>query len=166
MKIHDRILVLVDLFMGALHSDDRFTGEEAVAIRRLLHDLLLTGSEATEGDPLPSDVEARIEAFDPARFDLRAAAQDFISDPPMKKRRLLELVAAMVLADGELDLAEDDYLRALAEHLGMRLDDYQDLLLDIEIEVLRQSFAELRQAKPAKPRVAPPPIPKDAPAHR
>ncbi|MBC7174178.1 MAG: TerB family tellurite resistance protein, partial [Polyangiaceae bacterium] len=119
--------------------------------RRLLADLLCTTTDA-----LPPDVDERIEAFDYATFDLGTAARAFLKDPPMRKRRLLELVSQLANADGELDLSEDEFLRALAKHLEMDPAEYEDLVLDYEMEELRESFAELR----ARPVSLPPPVPK------
>lgn len=143
MKVRDRILVLTDLFMGALWADDEFSEDEQKAVRKLLADLLLVTPET-----LPSTVEDRIVHFDPLTFDLEAAALDFEADPPMAKRRLLELVALMVDADGVVDMAEDEYLRKLAGLLGMEYEDYDDLVLDFEVEELRESFEALRVPPP------------------
>lgn len=130
MKVRDRILVLTDLFLGAeTHRH---------AVRTMLADLLLVAPQE-----LPPEVEARIGSFEPARFDLRDAARSFLRDPPMQRRRLLELVAHLVEADGVVDLAQDEYLRRLGSHLGMAPEDYEDLVLEYEIEELRQSFIEL-----------------------
>jgi hypothetical protein len=80
------------------------------------------------------------------------AAADFAADPPIKKRRLLELVAAVRDADEEVDLSEDDYLRALAGALGMSPDEYEDLTLDYEVDELRESFEELAKPPPVPTR--------------
>jgi uncharacterized tellurite resistance protein B-like protein len=145
MRVRDRSDVLIDLMLGALHADGEFTDVEDGAFRTLLHDLL-----CTRGEPLPAAVEARIAAFDPGSFDVPGAARDFLTDPPMKKRRLLELVGRLVLSDGVLDMAEDDYMRSLAAALEMEPEEYEDLVLDYEIEELRESFNALR---------LPPPVP-------
>lgn len=143
MKVRDRILILTDLFLGAVWADDEFTEDEQRAVRTLLADLLLvTPSE------LPEAVEARVREFDPLKFDLEAAATDFADDPPMAKRRLLELVGKMVDADGVVDMQEDEYLRRLAGYLGMEYADYSDLVLEHEIEELRASFEQLRTPPP------------------
>lgn len=139
MKVRDRIEVITDLFLGAAYADARFSAEEKRAVCRVLCDLLLT----TE---LPAAVSERIERFDPARFNLLAAAQDFVSDPPMNKRRLLELVAQLCVADGELDFDEDEYLHSLAHALGMEPAEYQDIVLDYEISDLRRSFELIRRS--------------------
>lgn len=143
MKVRDRILVLTDLFMGALWADDEFSEDEQRAVRALLADLLLVTPQT-----LPANVEERIVGFDPLAFDLEAAAADFAADPPMAKRRLLELVGRMVDADGVLDMKEDEYLRRLAGLLSMEYSDYSDLVLDYETEELRESFEQLRTPPP------------------
>src|SRR5690606_4210610 len=129
MKVADRIFVLTDLVMGAGWADDEFAEDEQRAVRRVIADLV-----AVEPDALPAPVEKRIRDFDPLKSDLEAAARDFADDPPMAKRRLLELVGRMVDADGVVDMQEDEYLRRLAGHLGMEYSEYSDLVLDYEIE--------------------------------
>lgn len=141
MKVRDRIAVITDLFLGAAYADRRFPEDEKRAVRRLLCELIVR-------DVLPVEVEQRIETFDPAGFDLDTAAREFLRDPPMHKRRLLELVAQLSFADGELDLAEDDYLHALGRALGMEPADYQDIVLDYEIQDLRRSFELIRPTGP------------------
>lgn len=143
MKVRDRILVITDLFLGALWADDEFTEDEQRAVRNLLADLLLVTA-----DTLPAAVEERIREFDPLKFDLETAASDFAADPPMAKRRLLELVGRMVDADGVVDMKEDEYLRKLAEALGMEHAEYSDLVLDFEVEELRETFEALRVPPP------------------
>ena len=140
MKVRDRSAVLVDLFLGAAYADGRFVAEEKQAVRRMLGELLLE-------HPLPEDIETQIVRFRPELFSLERAAEDFAKDPPMNKRRLLELVAKLCVADGEFDLAEDDYLHALARALQMEPADYRDIVLDYEIEELRRTFEMLRHSE-------------------
>lgn len=139
MKVRDRIGPIADLFLGAMYADNRFEETEKKAVRRLLCDLIVRPE-------LPPELERRIEEFDPSRFDLGATARDFISDPPMNRRRLLELVAQLCVADGELDLEEDDYLHRLARALGMQPIEYEDIVLDYELHEMRKSFEMLRQS--------------------
>ncbi len=166
MKVRDRILVLTDLFLGALWADDEFSEDEQKAVRRLLGELLLVPAEE-----LPQQVEERIRDFDPLKFDLEGAARDFADDPPMAKRRLLELVGRMVDADGVVDMQEDEYLRRLADALGMAPSEYADLVLDYEIEELRSAFEALRVPPPPmvneegkSERPPPPPLVESEPA--
>lgn len=139
MKVRDRVGVLADLFLGAMFADGQLVDEEGQAVRALLLDLLVQKE-------LPKELEERIDRFDPDAFDLDVSVADFASDPPMKKRRLLELVANLCLADGILDLEEDNYVRRLAISLGLEPEEYADLVLHYEIEELRESFTELRYA--------------------
>jgi hypothetical protein len=60
-------------------------------------------------------------------------------------------VAAINDADDELDLAEDDYLRALAAALDLPASALEGLALDIEIEELREDFARVRKLPPPLP---------------
>lgn len=140
MKVRDRIGTIADLFLGAMYADHRFAEEEKRAVRRLLCDLILRPE-------LPPELEQRIDHFDPTRFDLVATARDFANDPPMNRRRLLELVAQLCAADGELDLEEDEYLHRLARALGMQPVEYEDIVLDYEIHEMRKSFEMLRQSQ-------------------
>ena len=99
MLARDRILILTDLFLGALWADDDFSADEQRAVRQLLADLL----DVTPST-LPDKVENRISNFEPLTFDLPVAVAEFADDPPQAKKRLVELVAHMVHADGVVDL--------------------------------------------------------------
>ncbi len=138
-ELTDRIHIVTDLLMGAVHADGTLEGREEEAVRRLLTELL-------GGKSLPADVAARMKAFDPAGFDLAKSAAAFAGDPQARKRRLLELVAAVGDSDEVIDSAEDDYLVALAGHLGMKREDYADLAL--EIEELREALDDVRRPPP------------------
>ena len=146
MKVRDRILVVTELMLGAVYADGTFTGEENEELRKLLAMLLLCTPET-----LPAHVDEKIRAFSPLTFDLRACAADFVSDPPMKKRRLLELMGRLVEKDG-LDLREDEYLRALGAALGMDPSEYADLVLEYDVEKLRESFEMIVVRPPEAPR--------------
>jgi uncharacterized tellurite resistance protein B-like protein len=140
MKVRDRVDVLADLFLGAVYADGVGAEDEKCAVRGLLKELLVMKE-------LPPAIESRISSFDPKSFDLAKVAADFASDPPMNKRRLLELVARVCLADGILDLEEDAYVRRLGTSLGLAPDEFADLVLDYEIEELRKSFADIRYSQ-------------------
>jgi len=150
MSTDSRFLVLTDLLLGAVYADARLAGEEKTAVRRLLAEVL--GSQR-----FPLDVALRIQNFDPSAFDLEASAGSFLADPAVQKRHLLELVAAVFDADREVDFAEDAFMRALAEAIGMEPSEYADLTLEYELEDARE-VAELIVSIP--PPIPPPPIPK------
>lgn len=138
--IKDRIMVITDLLLGAAYADDKLAGKEEAAVRKLLTELL-------SGEALPKDVDQRIKTFPVGSFDLQKTAADFAKDPPIKKRKLLELVSAVNDADDELDLSEDEYLVKLAKGLGMKPEEYADLALDIQVEELKTALKDLRKAK-------------------
>lgn len=138
MKVRDRILVITDLMLGAIYADATMTSEEDFAVRELLAKLLLCTP-----DTLPPEVDRRIREFSLLNFDIERSARDFASDPPMKKRRLLELIAQLVDRDGT-DLREDEYIRDLAQCLEMKPEEYADLVLDYDIERLRESLSDIR----------------------
>jgi uncharacterized tellurite resistance protein B-like protein len=139
VKVRDRIGPIVDLFLGAMYADHRFAEEEKRAVTRMLCDLICRPE-------LPAELTEHIAHFDPDKFDLTATASDFVSDPPMNRRRLLELVAQLCVSDGELDFDEDEYLHRLARALGMEPSEYEDIVLDYEIHEMRRSFELIRQS--------------------
>jgi uncharacterized tellurite resistance protein B-like protein len=143
--VRDRILPITDLLLGAAHADQKLDGAEEAAVRELLRELL-------EVEDLPSEVEERIKAFTPEKFDLEQAAWDFSSDAPIQKRHLLELVAKVALADQEIDFAEDDYLVELAECLNVPKEEYKDLAMDVEVEELKEALPDLRKGPPPPPK--------------
>ena len=144
--VSPRFFVLTDLLLGAAYADDRLEGEEEDAVRTYLLEII-------GGDELPIEVEARVANFEPEDFELEEVAAAFEDDPATGKRVLLELVAAVFDADGEVDFAEDDYLRHLANALGMEASEYEDLVIEYDIE---------EPGPPANALVAvPPPVPSD-----
>lgn len=126
MKVRERIEVILDLFLGALHADRRFDALERRALEHLLCDLLLRKD-------VPPELALRIERFSPDRFDLEACARDFRRDPPMCPRRMLELVLALCFSNGEYDLEEDEYLHCLGRAFELDPLEYDDLVLDYEV---------------------------------
>lgn len=146
MKVRERIDIIADIFMAAICADGPMTEPERLALAHLLCDLLLVQA-------LPPDLQERLDAFDAQRFDLAGAARDFAADPPMKKRRLLELASRLCHSDGVFDLAEDDFLRELGQALGMEPSAYDDLVLDYEI---RKRLTPPSGLKPVGARIVPP----------
>jgi uncharacterized tellurite resistance protein B-like protein len=135
-SVAHRIGVLVELFMGAVFADGKCENSERDYVRALVCDLLCTRT-------LPSEVEARIASFDIDSFDLNAVMTDFLRDPPMNKRRVLELVAYCTLSDGKQSLQEDSYLRRLGDALQLRPEDYRHLTSDPDMAAMRESFTDL-----------------------
>jgi uncharacterized tellurite resistance protein B-like protein len=143
MALPDRIVPLCDLLLGAAYADQQFEAREREEVRALLADL--------SGATLTAELENRIATFDPKTFDLAKTAAEFKTDDPDDRRRLLFLVAAINDADEEVDLAEDEYLRALAAALDLPASALQGLTVEIEVEELREDFAKVRKGPPPPP---------------
>lgn len=161
------MLVITDLFLGAVWADDEFSEDEHLAVRGLIGELL----DLPDGEALPESVTARIQDFEPLTFDLATVAAEFAEDPPMAKRRLLALVGRMVDADGVVEAQEEKYLQDLAAALGLEVADWSDLSLAYSIEELRETFTQLRRPPPPmvdpstrESRPPPPPMVVDPPA--
>lgn len=135
-SVAHRIGVLIDLFMGAAYADSSCMNKEREYVRKLVADLLCKS-------PLPADIDAQIDRFDPARFNLSEAVSDFLREPPMNKRRLMELVAYVTMSDGGQTPEEDKYLRNLGDALGMRADEFRHLTSDPDMAAMRESFTDL-----------------------
>jgi uncharacterized tellurite resistance protein B-like protein len=114
--------------MDAAYADDHLEGEEKMAVKRLLREIL-------DVQTLPMDLDFRIEEFDPKKFDRSQTLAAFAKDPKDLKKRLVELVAAVHASDGEIDFAEDAQLRAVGEGLGLPAEEFQELVVDIVEEV-------------------------------
>src|SRR5512135_442506 len=139
MAITDRILPLTDLLLGAAYADQELKDQERDEVRALLEEL---------AGELPVDVELRLTAFDPTKFDLEAAAAPFRGDSEDDRKKLLHLVSAVNEADEEIDFSEDDYLRSLGKALGLPAKALEGLAVEIESADLDESFAAVRKAPP------------------
>lgn len=144
MTAVDRALALCDLLLGAAHADDHFHERETALVRA--HLVAISGGE------LSRELAERIETFDPSRFDLERSGAAFAHDSKEQKRDLLELVASLHDADDELDLAEDDYLRAVVRAIEADESALDGLALDYEVEKLHDTFERVRATPPPPPR--------------
>ncbi len=143
MSISDRILPVCDLLLGAAYADEELRTQEKDEVRALIKDLA--------GD-VPMEVDARIAAFDPKKFDVVKAAAPFKDDSEDDRHRLLVLVSAIIEADEEIDLREDDYLRALAKALALPDKSLAGLTLDVETEELQDSLQKVRKTPSPPPK--------------
>jgi uncharacterized tellurite resistance protein B-like protein len=144
MALPDRILPVCDLLLGAAYADEEFKDREREEVRGMLSDL--TGAE------LSKELEDRIANFDPKKLDVAKVADEFKSDSEDDRKRLLHLVAAINDADEEVDLAEDDYLRALAKALDLPDSALSGMTVDVEVEELQQELAKVRKVPPPTPK--------------
>jgi len=103
------------------------------------------------GTALSPELEARIDHFDPAKFDLVTTAAAFKADPVDDRRRLLFLVAAINDADDEVDFAEDEYLRALGKALDLPASALAGLTVEVDVDEVRDNFTKVRKGPPPPP---------------
>ncbi len=144
MALPDRILPVCDLLLGAAYADDEFKDREREEVRAMLSDL--TGAELTK------ELEDRITGFDPKKFDVAKTAGELKGDSEDDRKRVLHLVAAINDADEEVDLAEDDYLRAVAKALELPDSVLSGMTVDVEVEELQQELAKVRKMPPPPPK--------------
>ena len=142
MAIADRILPLCELLMGAAYADEELREQEKDEVRALIKDL--AGS-------IPDGVEETIESFNPKTFDVKKAAEPFALDSEDDRKKLLVLVSAIVEADEVIDLAEDDYLRDLAQALDLPKSALAGLTVEVEAEELEELFQAVRKGPPPPP---------------
>ena len=72
-----------------------------------------------------------MKSFNPAKHDPRGAAATLWFLSQEDKRTVVDLVAKVTEADGEIDLAEDDYLRKVAIGIGMSDAEIRELTIQI-----------------------------------
>jgi uncharacterized membrane protein YebE (DUF533 family) len=143
MSITDRILPLCELLLGAAYADKELKEQEKDKVRDLLEEL---------GGELSTEVELSIVNFDPAKFDMQKTAASFKSDSDDDKKKILQLVGQVNESDDEIDFAEDDYLRALGEALGLPKSALAGMTVDIESEDLKETFERVRKSPPPPPK--------------
>ena len=145
----DRNELIADVLMAAAYADEHLDGRERDAVSELL-------ARAMGADGLPVSLQQRLLQFERQSFDLQATAEALDLEGHDDVRHLLELVVAVHEADEIWDLAEDAYLRSLAEALGAPAELYEDLTIG---ELVLEHAGEVL-APPPMPEVPnPPPLP-------
>lgn len=132
---------LCDLLMAAAHADDHLDGREVDAVKSFLGGLI------KDGAPLPDELVERIAAFDPKAFELDASAKGLGELTREHKRAVLEMMSDLSESDDEIDLAEDEFLRKVADAIGATAAELEGLTVEVEI------------VAPVRSRPAPPPVP-------
>jgi len=140
----DRIFPLCELLLGAAYADDEFHASEKREIRALLVEL---------AGEMRVEVEACIASFEPEKFKPASVIGIFKDDSAEEREKLLRLLATVIEADDEIDLAENEYLREVATALALPKSALEGLVVDVEIEEIKETFEEVRKK-------GPPPIPK------
>jgi uncharacterized tellurite resistance protein B-like protein len=143
LSTSDRIFPLCELLMGAAYADGALHPRETTEIRALLVEL---------AGELRVEVEACIASFEPEKFQPSSVLAGFRDDPEEERKRLLLLVSTVIEADDEIDLSENEYLRQVAEGLGLPKSAIEGLVVDVEIEEVKETFQKVRRGPPPVPR--------------
>ena len=143
MAANDRSQALCDLLLGAAFADDHLDDREAERVQELLAYML-------EGK-VPAELEARIDEFDPAGFDLAKTVAAFKGDSAEDRAHLLSLIAAVNDADDVTDLAEDEYLQKVAEALGLPMSALAGLTVKVEVEEMKTRYKKATMPPPLPP---------------
>jgi uncharacterized tellurite resistance protein B-like protein len=138
----DRIFPLCELLLGAAYADNVLQPQERTEIRALLVEL--AGEVRVE-------VEACIASFEPEKFHPSSVVGVFKRDPEAERRRLLLLIATVIEADDEVDLAENEYLREVARLLELPASALEGLVVDIELDEVKTTFEHVRKGPPPIP---------------
>jgi len=134
MKEH--IDTITDLLLGAAYADKRLESKERDAITSMLTKLLGVSD-------LPDAQRDHIKAFNPAKLDIKEASSKLALLSGDDKRKVLDLVASVTESDDEIALAEDKYLRKVAEGLGIPESEIDSLTIEIiEDDDLDQFFED------------------------
>ena len=142
MSTSDRIFPLCELLLGAAYADQELHPQEKTEIRALLVEL---------AGELRVEVEACIASFEPEKFKPSSVIGVFRNDSEEERRKLLLLVSTVIEADEQIDLAENDYLREIASLLGLPASALDGLVVDVEIEAVKQTFNAVRTTPPPLP---------------
>lgn len=121
---------LTDLLMGAAHSDKQVESVEINKVRDIIKKII--GKKE-----IPASIEERINNFEPEKLDIKKTVSALVDNfkelqtSKEKKRKIIELIAAIHDIDEVLALEEDEYLGKIAEALKLDPEDYKDLKLEI-----------------------------------
>lgn len=138
----DRIFPICELLLGAAYADDELHRMEQTEVRALMAEM---------AGEMRVEVEACIASFEPGKFDMKTTASGFRNDPEADRRRLLLLVSTVIEADDQMHFAENDYLRELAAALGLPASALDGVIVDIEIEEIKETFQAVRKGPPPVP---------------
>jgi uncharacterized membrane protein YebE (DUF533 family) len=145
MSNSDRIFPLCELLLGAAYADGQFHKQEKTEIRALLTEL---------AGEMRVEVEACIASFEPDKFKLESIIGVFRDDSEEERKKLLLLASTVIEADDEIDLSENAYLRDLAIALALPKSALDGLVVDVEIEEVKETFNAVRKGPPPIPAAA------------
>lgn len=120
------------LLLEMAHADDEFTSEEEHRIESLMKDHFGISPEVFGGIKAVSD-QRRTESIDLWHF-AKIIKENY---SPAEKEKVIEMVWAVVYADGRLDAHEDYLVHQLARILDLE----HKQLIDAKVRVLKQAQA-------------------------
>jgi uncharacterized tellurite resistance protein B-like protein len=123
----DRFESIAKILMGAALADDNLDGRELDTVRALV-------CEAMGLAELPEDLERKLHLFDKDELDVAKVVEAADLSGDDDKIKLLELIVAVHDSDEVWDLHEDEYLRKVADAMGLAKEKYADMTLDFSIE--------------------------------
>ena len=144
-----RTQLIADLLMGAAHADPLRKREPYDVVCHALKQVMGAGY-------ILAEIDDRLRAFDTSTFEVEDTVAQLTFESDVEKRQLLELIASLQGVDNVLVLDRDDYLRSVADALGLPEEDYEDLTFDVS--EARDSLL----GPPPQPRTVPPPLPDDS----
>ncbi len=102
--------LIADLLMAAAYADGQLDGIEVKTVLSIVVELL-------DGGDVPAALIERLNAFDPASFELEAACAGLGLTEREQKRALLGLLARISEADEIHDLDEGAFICQVAEQI-------------------------------------------------
>ena len=119
-----QICHVAELLLGAANADGDFDGHEAETIGDILRSLV-------PGEALPNEVTSHLAQFDVDELDLNASATPLRALPEDARQAILKLIVQVVDADEIHDMAEDRYIKQVAEALNVDESHVDQFTVDI-----------------------------------
>ena len=107
-----QICHVAELLLGAANADGEFDGHEAETIGDILRSLV-------SGEALPSQVTSHLAQFDVDELDVETSAAPLLALSEESREAILHLVVKVVDADEVHDMAEDHYIKQVANALDV-----------------------------------------------
>ncbi len=118
---------LSDVLMAGAHADQHLDGREVEAVQKLLKSLI------KDADELPDELASRIKEFGNEKFDLKQSIDALGKITAEQRRAVLEMLSKLAEADEEIDMAEDEFLRNVAEAMGSKPEELKGLTVEVEL---------------------------------
>jgi exopolysaccharide biosynthesis polyprenyl glycosylphosphotransferase len=121
-NVEEVLLCVADVLLAAAHADGTMCGRELRSVTRILLRL-------TDAGELSPALRQRVDAFNPASFDLLETAERLLEIPLPQRRHVLELVREVCDANNAFDLQEEQFLIGLTRAFELSPEDIADLVV-------------------------------------